>query len=261
VGRRAHVDARLIEELANGATLEQAAVKARCSLATAKRRNADPEFRARVQARQEQDRRQRQAFRWDLWFGGEKVAGHSIRRLHEILDSPTASDRDKIRAGAVLLRTFAPKQEPPQPYVPSVADERRAAAFQASLAADLEVLAGLAALTPNQQRQLSQRLAEEGIPVPPEAAEVLNAGIARPDPERAPHGEVWTPPIPGRAPVQDRTPEPEPEPEPEVEEAPEPEPVQDWTPEPPPEPIPFRRPAPRGVEALDAEFERRMRGR
>jgi len=60
-GTRWQVDARLIEELAQGATLAKTADAAGCSLSTAKRRTRDPAFRAQVVALQDEARRDRAA--------------------------------------------------------------------------------------------------------------------------------------------------------------------------------------------------------
>jgi hypothetical protein len=126
VGRRSQVDARLVEELAAGATLAKAAEAAGCAVRTAERRYAEPAFRARVTARQEEDRKERQALRWQVWGLGERLAGTSLQALQATLQDPHASHRDKHRAAKILLDQFGPPAEPLQPHVPTLEQEQSA---------------------------------------------------------------------------------------------------------------------------------------
>jgi hypothetical protein len=124
MSRRNQIDGPLAEALARGETLSRAAESAGCSLATAKRRWAEPEFRRRVIAVQEEGRRDRQARQHASWYYGVKLVYPALQALHDTLQDAQASHLDKARAARVLLRAFGPKEEPPEPRVLSVEDEQ-----------------------------------------------------------------------------------------------------------------------------------------
>jgi hypothetical protein len=124
VSRRSQVDQPLAEALARGETLAKAAEVAGCSLATAKRRWAEPEFRRRVIAVQEDGRRERQAIMHASWYLGVQLVPTALRVLQATLVDTQASHLDKSRAARLLIRAYGPKEEPPAPRVLSVEDEQ-----------------------------------------------------------------------------------------------------------------------------------------
>jgi hypothetical protein len=115
--------------LARGDTLSKASEAAGCSLATAKRRWAEPAFRQRVIQAQEDGRRQRQAIVYASWHLGVQLVPAALSTLQATLQDPRASHLDKARAARVLLRAYGPRAEPPAPTVLSVADEQASEAM------------------------------------------------------------------------------------------------------------------------------------
>src|SRR5829696_9387541 len=108
MSRRTQIDGPLAEALARGETLTSAAESAGCSLATAKRRWAEPQFRRRVVEVQEEGRRDRQARQHASWYYGVKLVYPALQALQATLQDPQASHLDKARAARVLLRAYGP---------------------------------------------------------------------------------------------------------------------------------------------------------
>jgi hypothetical protein len=134
VGRRSQVDQRLAEELARGATLAKAAQAAGCSQRTAERRWAEPEFRQLVIRLQEDARKECEALLRHAWESGGRLVGQALLALQGVFQDPAATHLDRTRAARLVLRAYGPKEEPPPLKVPSVEEERRAAATAKEIA-------------------------------------------------------------------------------------------------------------------------------
>jgi len=127
MGRRSQVDERLAQAFAEGETVDRAAERAGCSRSTAWRRWQDRAFKDRVLELIAEERKYRASVRYAIWGKGEKLIAVGLNEAQAILQNPNAADRDKLRAVQLLLDHFAPKQEPPQPHVPTAQQEQAAA--------------------------------------------------------------------------------------------------------------------------------------
>jgi hypothetical protein len=127
MGKRSQADELLAQAFAEGETVDGAAKRANCSRSTAWRRWNEAPFRERVRELQEQARRERQAVLHRTWVIGTRLLPAGLAALQDTLQDPDASHLDRARAARILLRQFAPREEPAPVVVPSVEQEQRAA--------------------------------------------------------------------------------------------------------------------------------------
>jgi hypothetical protein len=214
VGRRSQIDQLLAGELARGQTQAKAAEAAGCSLATVKRRWAEPAFRELVRRIQTQQRQERDAALRYFWERGQAMLPLGLGALFTVLQDQTAPARDKLNATRVLFSQFAPPVPPPAPLIPSETDEAIAREIR-----QLQRLALAIAQAPPQRVARRQPTEPRDGPLVPPEEPVLVTPTPPPPPE----------------PVRQAVPEPDP-PQPVEEDQAEPEPAED--PQPPERPQP-----------------------